>query len=1071
MNKEFSDTFQVEPEQGVVQKLISDRRLVLAALLTAVIALYFWTQSRYPALDQKAIMGGNTDMSGIAFDQILEFAPNSGIVWEIIVNSANWMYTNWKGMTFGVLFAACALTLFGLIERRGFENPFANAALGAAIGTPLGVCVNCAAPIARGFHSAGMRLETTLSALVASPTLNVIVVSMTFALLPLHVATIKLAAAILFVLVGVPLLTRVLGVSGYRESALEEAQNKLDDRRGWLSRKLEDLRPLPVPASDVDSWGKAFAWLARTFGRNLAFIIAVTVPMMILAGVLGSILVTFFDWNDFRRVVAVPKSELGILLAMCAIAILAIVLPVPIAFDVILAIILINAGWPVRYVMPLLFALGCFSIYSYMIVGRAVSWKIASGMMASLAALAVVCGVIANYVDKYVVEQAHEQNLAYVEGFAFDRPVIVPAASAQTPAASPVAYSALANPVTHNGPGAVSAAISAPMANTGGGAETGFSRLIGSDIGLDVAPHPVGMDVLEPYIMFWGMAAGDIDQDGWVDLVMARNASVGGLQMFSNRGGTFSEVPLDLGPVSQQYAGTVVLSDLNGDGLPDLFVSNFLHDTNIFWNRSGAFSYENRTTLPNGLAGMVGAPAFADLDGDGDLDIVAANWTLGTVGNNADPYLLASQDRIFWNEGGETFEAQELDGIPGESLASLVTDLNEDGMLDIVIGDDVSTADKIYLGRGGRKFELATKSEKLVPYLTTTTMSLDMGDIDNDLQQEFYTAQIAMPVKRIQDIPSLAYCEDSAMNTASVADCFLRLKGQASAMDLAHSRYSRCYQITAPVYRAMCAATSAIQSSGYYYDTQYCDRLAGMGDIFVRHCERAATERFPNAAREMEKLDYVGGIRNRNVLLKRGDDGSFEDTAEALQVDRPGWSWNSRFVDLDQDGWQDIFVGSGMIYHRNNVANAYYRNVGGKIFERQEEAFGLADGMPTTTYVLIDYDRDGDMDVIRSSVMSQPIVHRNDAPAGGALWVRLEDGLGNTAGIGAKVTIRMEDGSAQMREIRQSGGFATGIYPQAHFGLGAVKDVAEVDVRWADGSVTRLSGPFAANREMVIRRR
>ena len=155
MNKEFSDTFQVEPEQGVVKKLISDRRLVLAALLTAVIALYFWTQSRYPALDQKAIMGGNTDMSGIAFDQILEFAPKSGIVWEIIVNSANWMYTNWKGMTFGVLFAACALTLFGLIERRGFENPFANAALGAAIGTPLGVCVNCAAPIARGFRASG----------------------------------------------------------------------------------------------------------------------------------------------------------------------------------------------------------------------------------------------------------------------------------------------------------------------------------------------------------------------------------------------------------------------------------------------------------------------------------------------------------------------------------------------------------------------------------------------------------------------------------------------------------------------------------------------------------------------------------------------------------------------------------------------------------------------------------------------------------------------------------------------------------------------------------------------------
>ncbi|GAA4644403.1 hypothetical protein GCM10023115_23630 [Pontixanthobacter gangjinensis] len=1056
-----------------IGKFFADRRLLLAIALTALIAVYFWTQSRYPALDEKAMMGGGTNVSGIAFDELLEWIPGSGILWEITVNSVNWMYTNWKGMTFGVLFAACALTLFGLIERRGFENPFANAALGAAIGTPLGVCVNCAAPIARGLHSSGMRLETTLSALVASPTLNVIVVSMTFALLPFHVAIVKLVAALGFVLIGVPLLTRLLGKSGYKETALDAAHDELDSRRGWLTRKLEALRPLPVPASDIDNWGKALLWLGRTFGRNLLFIVAVTVPLMILAGVLGSIMVTLLDWDDFRRIVSVPKGEIGILLAMCAIAVVAIILPVPIAFDVILAVILINAGWPVKFVMPLLFALGCFSIYSYMIVGRAVSWKIASGMMASLAGLAVLCGVVVNYADKYVILQAHEANIGYLADFELEKPVAGPSNAvdfADLDPAKRVELAAADAAIEHSGPGAVSALTATPFADGKNNAKVGFQRLMGPEIGLDVTPYPVGLDVLEPYLMFWAMAAGDIEQDGWVDLIMARNPSVGGLQMFSNRGGKFVEVKLDLGPVSEQFVGSVVLTDLNDDRLPDLFVSSFLHDTQIFWNNGGKFDYDRRTVLPNGQAGLVGAPAFADLDDDGDLDIVAANWTLGTTGNNNNPYLISSTDRIFWNEGVSKFTPQTLVGIPGESLSSLVTDINQDGHMDIMIGDDVSTADKIYLGRGGRQFELMTKSEGLVPYLTTTTMSYDMGDIDNDLQQELYSAQIAMPSRQMQSIPSLAYCEDNQLNLQSKGACFVEIRNRAMPIDLAHSLYSRCNEITVPKYKALCAATSAIQRSGYLADTSFCSKLAGLSDEFVRHCERAATERYPNAAEAIEKLDYLGGIRGRNVLLKIDDAGVYQDRALDFGVDRPGWSWNSRFVDLDQDGWQDLFVGSGMIYHRTTVANAFYRNQGGKNFIREEARFGLSDGMATSSYALIDYDRDGDMDIIRASALTQPIIHRNDAPSGRALWVRLEDELGNRAGVGSQVLLSLADGTRQMREIRQSGGFATGIYPQAHFGLGKSGKVSRVDIIWPDGTKTGLTGDFAANSELIIRR-
>ena len=161
-----------------------DRRILVTIFAIASIAIFFWLGSRYPALNEKAAMGGDSPLSGLSFDIALEIFPNSGLWWEILANTVNWIYTNIKGMSFGVLFGAGALTLLSLIKKRAFKSSFANSALGVVIGAPLGVCVNCAAPIALGLHAGRMRLETTLSALVASPTLNIIVVTMSFALLP-----------------------------------------------------------------------------------------------------------------------------------------------------------------------------------------------------------------------------------------------------------------------------------------------------------------------------------------------------------------------------------------------------------------------------------------------------------------------------------------------------------------------------------------------------------------------------------------------------------------------------------------------------------------------------------------------------------------------------------------------------------------------------------------------------------------------------------------------------------------------------------------------------------------------
>ena len=187
---------------------INKRVLILSTIIVAT-ATIFWTGSRYPSLDQKAIMGGSTALEDpLAFEASLQIQPNHGTVQRIAYTTVNWVETNLEGMTFGLIIGACLLTLISLIPARGTSNGFANTLIGAAIGTPLGVCVNCSAPVAKGMHDGGARLETTLATMFSSPTLNIIVLTMLFSIFPIYLTVIKLSLTLIFILLIVPLLSR-----------------------------------------------------------------------------------------------------------------------------------------------------------------------------------------------------------------------------------------------------------------------------------------------------------------------------------------------------------------------------------------------------------------------------------------------------------------------------------------------------------------------------------------------------------------------------------------------------------------------------------------------------------------------------------------------------------------------------------------------------------------------------------------------------------------------------------------------------------------------------------------------
>ena len=334
---------------------------LLAALVSAGIASYFWTESRYPALLKKLHSGTSIHIGApLSFDALLPVTAQMPFLIRVANTAVDWAYTNRIGMTFGVFFGAAAMTLLAALPRRRFAGAYANTALGAAIGAPLGVCANCVAPIGRGLVQGGASPATMLAAMIASPTLNVLVIAMAFTLLPLPVAMARLAAP-LVLLALVPLLA------------------------GSSKKELfTTATACAVYADQTQSWFASLGLLARSYFRNCARLALATVPWMLVAGLLGALVVELVPLHTLPGQV----SFLGILLA----ALLGTFAPVPIAFDVALAYLLLGRGVPAPYVATLACTLGAFSLYPFVIVGRSLSWLVALKVFAAVMVVGMVAG-------------------------------------------------------------------------------------------------------------------------------------------------------------------------------------------------------------------------------------------------------------------------------------------------------------------------------------------------------------------------------------------------------------------------------------------------------------------------------------------------------------------------------------------------------------------------------------------------------------------------------------------------------------------------------------------------------
>jgi len=222
------------------------------------------------------------------------------------------------------------------------------------------------------------------------------------------------------------------------------------------------------------------------------------------------------------------------------------------------------------------------------------------------------------------------------------------------------------------------------------------------------------------------------------------------------------------------------------------------------------------------------------------------------------------------------------------------------------------------------------------------------------------------------------------------------------------------------------------------------------------------------------------GLRNETyeVFLNRflnGGGSSFEDgsaTTGLLALSRPWSGWGCGLVDLDNDGWLDLFVAGGGFEAKDAQPNRIFRNAGGanqasRKFADVSEAVGkeFAAARLHRGAVFADFDRDGRLDAAVTAIGERIELWWNRSPRKHWLQLRLKGTKSNRSAIGAQVTCKSAS-RTQTRCVTNCVGYASSSDLTVHFGLGADAK-ASVEIRWPSGAVQKL-GEVAGDQRLEV---
>ncbi|WP_020537824.1 CRTAC1 family protein [Lewinella cohaerens] len=505
-----------------------------------------------------------------------------------------------------------------------------------------------------------------------------------------------------------------------------------------------------------------------------------------------------------------------------------------------------------------------------------------------------------------------------------------------------------------------------------------------------------------------GVAAEDIDGDGWDDLLLLGGQ---GCTLYRNdEGKSFTPMTETAGINWQRADGTYpeprqpLIADFNNDGKQDILII-YADDQHRLFQNEGNWQFTDQTAKAQlGGADLIAGPATViDYDRDGLLDIYIGyfgNYLKGELPTLKRHNTNGSPNKLYRNLGNFRFvDASAGSGVENQGWTQAVghTDINGDGWQDLIAGNDFGINSYYLNNQDGTFTDISNQIGTDKP---SYTMNVGVGDINGDLAPDFYISNIVVMEK---DDKYVLPNEDTRAHFDAKSLATMRV---VEANDLFVSNKANG---ATPVFEQATNIGRGYSSTGWSWDADFFDYdndsdldlycLTGMNQYSVYSAENPYYTS-PDGA-EVD-VTFATSSAENNIL--------FENTAGTLQV---------------------ATIPGELAYSGTSRSAAYF-----------------------------DFDKDGDLDIIVNEYQGRARLFRNQAERNQYHWVSLrlhttKEGINRDA-IGAQVILTLPDGRQLWREVHSTDGYLS-VHPKTlHFGLGEATRF-ELEIVWPDGQKEKRS--------------